>query len=772
MKTGFYETKVTFYFKGLNRKITEPDGKISFGDIVSLIRGDKINISDQLSELDLEEMTKEYRGLNSKEEQRKYKVEKFPFFIPSGIYTGRKVVDLLKYQNIIHLDVDGVVAVAAIIKLIFEKDKRFMLCFISPSGKGFKIFYLGNGNHRDHGKMYEEYANILEELIGMPGVVDRQCKDLARACLLCHDSNLTINPMFEQDENWWPEPIKLLPIKNQGKLVDNVKKQEQESDCKIEDDKFGDGVYEGKLIEAEAILDFLSKEGKSITEDYDQWYLVAYALNSTFNEEDGRRLYMSFCKLDGDKYNAKKSAEKWAYCKNNNKHKVGFATIVFFAQNQGYVSTKKKRYPVTSFSIHSDLPYCRVGTNWFKIYSSKNSEGFIEEKISAFKRIEVFADVTKDYFYGLLRLDEFTNLPAFDGSYQRVIGNQLNLSSPLNIVPRQGSVQNSIKMLERMFVGEGNLENNLLGDIFTIVLDYLCVLFQRPTQKLPALILVSKANGTGKTTFLNWLRVLLGTNMTIVGNDQIRSRFNSTYINSLVVGVDESFLERDKRIEKERIKQLITALESFSESKGIDATKIPSHVKFIFCSNDEERVIYVEKEETRWLIVTIPELRATNTDPDMKKKLIDEAPAFLYLLLNREIFHKKEDRLWFASKHLKTDAFNRLVKNTRPPKETLIRDVIVEAFGLAVDKEILKISSTELVRVVNRVARYNIEIRDVKAFMRDNNVEYLGATSPGRGCWPYTDEHGDLSIRSESGRCWLLNRSDWIEDDENPNDED
>ncbi|WP_233884038.1 primase-helicase family protein [Tenacibaculum piscium] len=90
---------------------------------------------------------------------------------------------------------------------------------------------------------------------------------------------------------------------------------------------------------------------------------------------------------------------------------------------------------------------------------------------------------------------------------------------------------------------------------------------------------------TGKTSFLNWLKLLFQGNMTINKNEDFRSRFNSDWASKLIISVDEVLL--DRREDSERIKNLSTAGSYKTESKGKDKVESNFFGKFILCSNNE-----------------------------------------------------------------------------------------------------------------------------------------------------------------------------------------
>src|SRR5690606_28307309 len=141
-------------------------------------------------------------------------------------------------------------------------------------------------------------------------------------------------------------------------------------------------------------------------------------------------------------------------------------------------------------------------------------------------------------------------------------------------------------------------EIGILGDPFTVALDYLTILLHDPKHKLPAIILVSPENITGKTTFIKFLRILFGSNVVHLGIEQSNMRFNSHYITKFIVGLDEGLI--DKKAEKERLKMLITADEAWLEFKGMNLIRISFHAKFVACSNEADSFLQMDQNDSRW----------------------------------------------------------------------------------------------------------------------------------------------------------------------------
>ena len=68
--------------------------------------------------------------------------------------------------------------------------------------------------------------------------------------------------------------------------------------------------------------------------------------------------------------------------------------------------------------------------------------------------------------------------------------------------------------------------------------------------------------------------------MTVNTNEEFNSNFNDDWVSSLLIVIDETFLERQQ--DSERIKNLSTALKYKSEAKGKDRNEI-DFLPNLFC---------------------------------------------------------------------------------------------------------------------------------------------------------------------------------------------
>jgi len=205
---------------------------------------------------------------------------------------------------------------------------------------------------------------------------------------------------------------------------------------------------------------------------------------------------------------------------------------------------------------NNDIPYLRVGTNYFKIIQQPLASKDSIKKIIYWSGGTINEDHGADFKRKIPKYDSFCNIPD-NMNYKRVFGNSYNIYEPIEWKLKPGKFENI-----EMFL------NHIFGEQYEIGLDYLSIIWKHPTQILPILCLVSSERNTGKTTFLNFLKDIFGFNMTINTNEDFRNQFNSGWASKLIIGVDEVLL--DKKEDAERIKNLSTTKSIKSEAKGKD----------------------------------------------------------------------------------------------------------------------------------------------------------------------------------------------------------
>lgn len=314
-------------------------------------------------------------------------------------------------------------------------------------------------------------------------------------------------------------------------------------------------------------------------------------------------------------------------------------------------------------STNQTIPYIRVGTKYYKIIELPDLKGkSFEQKIVLWSKDNIITDHKKAYLKKIPKYDSFVSLPDHI-NYKSVIGNCYNLYHPLSYKPTPGEITHTKAFLEHIF-----------GDQLELGLDYLALLYLKPTEVLPILSLVSKERNTGKSTFVKWLKVIFGHNMTLNTNDEFKSRFNSDWTSKILIAVEETLL--DKREESEKIKNLSTANVVKTESKGLDKVETQFFGKIILCSNNETNFVYITEEEIRYWVRKIHPIK--NLDPFMEEKLKDEIPAFLNYLICRGIKSERKSRMWFSPEDIFTEALQRLKDENASIVEKELKEIITD----------------------------------------------------------------------------------------------
>jgi hypothetical protein len=122
-----------------------------------------------------------------------------PYITPSGCFRERKKSKIKTYSGIVHADIDNVCrdakyCVSTLKQIIFsDKFLNPAFIFVSPSGKGLKIFIRIRGAeeafHKEYFRVISEYLKKQYDI-----VADPSCSDISRACFLCHDSEALFSP--------------------------------------------------------------------------------------------------------------------------------------------------------------------------------------------------------------------------------------------------------------------------------------------------------------------------------------------------------------------------------------------------------------------------------------------------------------------------------------------------------------------------------------------------------------------------------------------------
>lgn len=331
--------------------------------------------------------------------------------------------------------------------------------------------------------------------------------------------------------------------------------------------------------------------------------------------------------------------------------------------------------------------YLRIGTEYYKNCMVPLHSGDRMKTLIKWKKSEIITDEGKDTLDEIEKYDGFCLIPSHN-DYKQVIQNFYNKYEKLDHDFKMGEFPKTKKFLKHIF-----------GDQYDLGLDYLSILWRDPNQVLPILCLVSSERKTGKTTFLNWLKLVFQGNMTINKNEDFRSRFNSDWSSKLIVAVDEVLL--DKKEDSERIKNLSTAQSYKTESKGLDKQEGYFFGKFILCSNNEENFIVIDKNEIRYWVRKITPFKDDDENPDLIDDLKDELPCFMYFIKERRLKTKKKTRMWFTKNQIHTEALAILVKGNKTFLNKEIEEILIDDF-IKFEVDELKYSLSDIVEKLSK----------------------------------------------------------------------
>lgn len=353
-----------------------------------------------------------------------------------------------------------------------------------------------------------------------------------------------------------------------------------------------------------------------------------------------------------------------------------------------------------------------------------------------------FGALTKDRYQSAPEYLRFRCIPSHD-NYKQVKREEFNSYQRLTHIPKQGNWDTIKNFLKHIF-----------KDQLEFGIEYFRVLWRKPMQRLPILILVSEERQTGKTTFLNFLSDIFQGNFTYNTNEQFDSPFNSDWVGKLIVGVDEAVLD-GKRV-CERIKNISTSKAYKMESKGVNREQVDIFAKFVFCSNNEDNPVIIDKGEVRYWVRKIPKLPKEQRVKDLGERLKKEIPAFLHFLNTSKFFCQGNDRMWFDSEDIDTAALRHIKAFGKNRNECALADILMDAMEDLGVNEIRAIPKdlVDLCTYSNNSAK--ISYLEVKEVLKKNwgLTPQLSSLTYDKVMW----EDNHFTLKKTHGRFYIINR--------------
>ncbi|RDB05613.1 DUF5906 domain-containing protein [Runella aurantiaca] len=391
--------------------------------------------------------------------------------------------------------------------------------------------------------------------------------------------------------------------------------------------------------------------------------------------------------------------------------------------------------------------FVRVGDDYYEAYHKPDKEERMELVFDKRKKSTITDDYGKDATQFIKRYKGFCLVPSHH-NYRREINQCYNTYYPLTHQPQAGSIENSLSLLRHIF-----------GERIEFAVDYMQLLYQRPAQLLPILLLQSKERETGKSTFGQWLRDIFETNSVKLGNADLQGDFNSSFMEKLLIVVDETSLER--KTTSEAIKRMSTEVgKVIVKKKSVAEYETDWIGKFVFCTNNVGTSLYIGKGETRYAVFTVPPFPKEKKDPDMLAKLREEIPAFLHHLQGRTLHYPKIGRMYFDFEVYKTDELDEAIEANIPIVEREIRTYIQDCFDTWPYLKELFFTPKDLVDELKENSKFIDHVSVVRTLK--NDLEYLPSKESVRyqfySIRVFSQISDGYAPSSRVGKCYCVNR--------------
>ena len=140
--------------------------------------------------------TAELRKITDKAEARQFKGTHFPYITPAGVFSYCNDQSLVKHSGVLCMDLDDIEDVNGIKqRLIADELFQTLMAFRSPSGNGLKWFLKIDLTRCDHRQWFDAVRSYLMSMYGLTGKqADSSVRNESRACFLCYDPEVYVNP--------------------------------------------------------------------------------------------------------------------------------------------------------------------------------------------------------------------------------------------------------------------------------------------------------------------------------------------------------------------------------------------------------------------------------------------------------------------------------------------------------------------------------------------------------------------------------------------------
>ena len=299
---------------------------------------------------------------------------------------------------------------------------------------------------------------------------------------------------------------------------------------------------------------------------------------------------------------------------------------------------------VTYNILKKDIPFIRVGTDFYKVIDKENRYGGTDKALKAWDQKTITGIHGKNLIKLIPNFDDFCIVPD-NKNHSTVHKNCYNLYAPFPHKPSheiitEKDIPHSITVL-----------NHIFGEQLELGLKYMKVLYEHPKQMLPVFVMVSEERGTGKTTFLNWLQMIFSENLVNIDPGNLASQFNYIYATKNIIMIDETIVE--KTAAEQKVKSITTAKTMSVNPKHVQGYSIPFFGKIIMCTNKVRDFMRIDSEENRFWIRYIHPVKGKK-HIKIEDDLFYEIPKLLKYITQLPPIDFSQDRLVFTLQETQT----------------------------------------------------------------------------------------------------------------------
>lgn len=395
--------------------------------------------------------------------------------------------------------------------------------------------------------------------------------------------------------------------------------------------------------------------------------------------------------------------------------------------------------------LDKEVPYFRIGTKYFKKVKKETRYGIMVDEIVLWSKEAIIDDYGKGFLKRILRFHGFTCRPD-NINYEPMHKGFYNMYNKFPHKP----VQRFVTLTDIPTIS--GLINHIFGEQQELGYQYLKVLYEMPRQILPVLCLVSKSRQSGKSTFLNFLQILFGSNFGVINSETLTSQFNSSYAHLNIIGIDETVIEKSAAVEK--IKMIATAETIPVNMKNVNIYQTEFFGKVILATNKETDFMRIDSEEIRfWIRKPEPIKRI---DPNYMTKLTAEIPHFIRYLEQIEMPEFKT-RMVFAPEDLHNDQLQAVKEESKSSLYKEIKIHIKNFFYADENKKSFQATPTDIKKFwFENDSRTTINY--ISKVLRDE----MGLTASGVCKYNCDLSHSVTEGSTKTGRPYTFLRSDYV----------